>query len=685
MSNAFVEVVNHASTKFTNAAQCDMVVYTDGNSQSIHLGVSQSSNSFVKVGNQSFSTDILRMATGSNATAYSNVRDISSNWLGLSNTGTPVVSVYSPSYFVGSVDVGNSYYTFSNTGASNAMFNIAHSNIFMTDFTIESWVYYFAPPNQISFYGYLIGNMSATADINYWSFGLNSSRRLTFNTYANNLTSAGVFTSNTIALQTWTHIAMSYSNNEKALRLFINGSQQSNLTASNTTGSYWTVSNASSTTASNTGLTNTGAGNGYLTLGRSANSNNQCLVCDFRFKTGFCAGNSSQLHYLATDFNPSTRYTGDYIYPPGVFMGSNTAGFTNKPYGNGIYISSASSFNDANSAPYTAFHMGSGAYFGWTQFMFSYSNGVGGYAGAFNTTASGSNIKGEWLQLQFPQPTICTSYTLVSNLYTRFPKTWAMMGSTDASTWTMLDWITYPYQFSNLIPVTFPMTNSNAYTYYRMVVNSNNGADAWLSIHGLLFNSTSNNLPVPARTNVLLRASPVVNVQTNPFVITNNANVGVNTSNPTVTLDVNGDMNISGIYRTQSPYYWAQTTNHGTGTYKNAVLGFNGTPSTNVSWAYDNTTHRFYFPINGVYFVVIRGVLGNLSGNLLIRKNGIGLTRGHWNHDDAFENVSCQAIITAAVGDYCDCFVTNENTVSAGAPDATGATYGSIFIKYIAS
>lgn len=695
MSNAYVEVVNQASTKFVNAVQCDMTIYTDSNSQSIHLGVGQNSNSFLKIGDQSItcSGTTFSVVTGSTAAALSNIRETSCNWPTLSNVGTPVVSRMAPlnTQFIGSIDLGNTYYAFSNTGSSNARYNITHSNIFMmTDFTIESWVYYYGTVSNITFsesIGYLVGNMVPTTTTNYWSFGVNANRKLNFYFNANNAAQAALTTSNVIPLNTWTHIAMSYSNNQKVMRFFINGAVQSNLSSTN---ALWAVSNALSTGASNSGMTHVGPGAGYLVLGRFFNSNNPCFISDFRFKTGFAATNSNQLSFSVNDLNPATRYTGDYFYPPGVFMGSNTASFTNRPYGNGTYIASVSSFYDATSAPYTLFHPGSGYFAGWTPSTAPYTGTSGAYVGAVTTTISGSSYAGEWAQLQLPQALAVNGYTIISNYWPRAPRSFAFAGSTDGSTWTLLNNQSghTSATWSNLVPVTFYFANTTAYSHYRLVVTSNNGADSFLSIYGLYLNITSNNLPVPEGTNVLVRVPASQTTAGTSLVISPNGSFGVNTSNPTTMLDVNGDMNISRIYRAQTPYYWAQVTAHGSTAYNNAVLGFNFTPETNVPWAYDNTNHRFYFPVAGAYFIVIRGVLGAGGGGnwgtITIRKNGIHLTQGHWNHDDGWENVSCQAIIQATIGDYVDCWVREGNGVYAN--NGVGFPgYGSMFIKLIAN
>ena len=106
--------------------------------------------------------------------------------------------------------------------------------ITQSTFTVEAWVYMTATPTAP--YGVVVGDMSATVDTNYWSFGINSSNRVAFYWYsgsANNVSG-----STTIALNTWYHIAISVNTN--AISMYVNGVAQ---TLSGTT----TLSNRTAT------------------------------------------------------------------------------------------------------------------------------------------------------------------------------------------------------------------------------------------------------------------------------------------------------------------------------------------------------------------------------------------------------------------------------------------------------
>ena len=187
-----------------------------------------------------------------------------------------------------SIDIGASYYTFSNNGNTSAASNMAHSNILSTDFTIETWVNYYSDPlnpANVAYIPYLVGNMSPTALANYWSFGLTANRQLSFYMNANNTMGTAIYTqSNAVPINTWTHIGVSFVNATKSFTLYVNGVAQSNLLTNYAT--YVTIANSSATSATCSPVTHVGTGFGSLILGSLSTSNNPAYIHDFKMVTG---------------------------------------------------------------------------------------------------------------------------------------------------------------------------------------------------------------------------------------------------------------------------------------------------------------------------------------------------------------------------------------------------------------
>jgi hypothetical protein len=80
--NGYVEVVDQAAPRFTNAAQCDLVMYTDNSNQSIHMGTITGAQSALTITNSNIQARLPILASNndsSNAPAYT--------WSGDTNTG----------------------------------------------------------------------------------------------------------------------------------------------------------------------------------------------------------------------------------------------------------------------------------------------------------------------------------------------------------------------------------------------------------------------------------------------------------------------------------------------------------------------------------------------------------------------------------------------------------------------
>ena len=84
---------------------------------------------------------------------------------------------------------------------------------------------------------------------------------------------------------------------------------------------------------------------------------------------------------------------------------------------------------------------------------------------------------GMWFQLKFPSPKVIGAYSFTSgnDAHGRDPKDWRLEGSNDGISWDVLD-SRKDHIFTDFNQtVTFEFNNNTAYTFYRVVIESNNG------------------------------------------------------------------------------------------------------------------------------------------------------------------------------------------------------------------
>ena len=159
------------------------------------------------------------------------------------------------------------------------------------------------------------------------------------------------------------------------------------------------------------------------------------------------------------------------MYPPANMTGSNINTFSNLQYGNGTYIASGPN----RDAPFQMFDGNSNtvaAYWGGAYGTHpAASNNVNGgaYNQSISTTMSGSNYLGATWNIQLPEKIVPQSYTLQhSNDTNKMLTSWAMGGSSNGTSWELLDFVAQ----SNVPGFTIrnrSINTSNAYDYYRIV------------------------------------------------------------------------------------------------------------------------------------------------------------------------------------------------------------------------
>ncbi len=168
-------------------------------------------------------------------------------------------------------------------------------------------------------------------------------------------------------------------------------------------------------------------------------------------------------------------------YPPIALTSDNTT-ISGQAYGNGTYATSASTFYNAGgiSAPWKAFNKTTGtsaandegncwatSFTGGNQ----YNSVTGNYqAGLYSFTMSGTVYSGEWLRIQLPTSIVLTSYSVQARFTygLQAPRSWALGGSNDGTTWTLIETRSAQVYSNNELKIFTIGSTPAAYTYYAM-------------------------------------------------------------------------------------------------------------------------------------------------------------------------------------------------------------------------
>lgn len=193
--------------------------------------------------------------------------------------------------------------------------------------------------------------------------------------------------------------------------------------------------------------------------------NNQTLINNSGRQNVF--GN---INMTLGNYYPFTLYYGNTypIYPPNALTSNNTS-LSGLSYGNGTYITSASSESSISNYAFNAFNYvnDSGC---WRSFGTYNPNST------VSTITTQGNILGEWLQIQLPYPIFLDKFSMVPNTTGTTPtiltpKEIKILGSNNPTEpWNVI------YSESNINltnSINFFTVNANAsYIYYRVVVIS---------------------------------------------------------------------------------------------------------------------------------------------------------------------------------------------------------------------
>lgn len=182
----------------------------------------------------------------------------------------------------------------------------------------------------------------------------------------------------------------------------------------------------------------------------------------------------------------------DPIQIPEQAFTSPTTSFTTTVL-KGTFIESRSSEYNGDEAAWKVFDKNDNTIWTVEYIAHTYYKGTNAtYTGPKSTTIGGTAYTGEWVQLKFPSASVLTSYSLtaVGLNNGRNPKRWYLAGSSDGSTWSLLD-TRSEIGWSSTRTQTFTLSaQSSPLSYFRLIVyqiHSSSGY-SFLSLSGLSFN-----------------------------------------------------------------------------------------------------------------------------------------------------------------------------------------------------
>jgi hypothetical protein len=368
------------------------------------------------------------------------------------------------------------------TGASiqfPASVNSVNSNIWSFGaWTIELWMYPYYNNNAINGYPNII------SQTNGYNFGWDVNNVLKF-TYGTAGTS-GAYNGSPI-YNSWQHIALTYDGT--SIRLFQNGSLLQ--TNSSLTASSFTFTSAN-----------------YTFIGATPGTTNQYLpayISNMRLVYGQCmyaaaftpptgplqpvqgvnqAGrpygtvlllrNAPAPGRVLTSKFGGANSGGVLAFPPSAMTGYAT--LLNSGYGQGPYVATSSGFNGTNGPWFSFDKIGNTQ---WETYpAYSGSPPYGVTTGTVTTDVNGNSYAGEWIQIQTPSAIVLSGYQMQGSYYAQIqsPAKWWILGSRDGTSWNLVD---ARSGATNFTIGTYAVPSSQAFTYYRLVVNQLQGAGVY--------------------------------------------------------------------------------------------------------------------------------------------------------------------------------------------------------------
>jgi hypothetical protein len=240
-------------------------------------------------------------------------------------------------------------------------------------------------------------------------------------------------------------------------------------------------------------------------------------------------------------------------FPPAAMTTYTTT--LNAGYGQGTYIVAASTERTNNNAwmAYNRLFVANGGEWQPSGGYTASNPGPSAYTGTTITVdVNGASYGGEWLQVQLPSSVTASGYTVSvsSSAYASYlPGSWWVLGSRDGTNWYLVSSIsnvsqsTFSYINSAYYSVNIPVSSSQAFTYWRLIVRTINGVgstNTLPAVAGFFINGTIEGPSVSADGRLGLGVSNPVQA----LEVAGNSlfygRVGVGTTSPLYKLDVIG-------------------------------------------------------------------------------------------------------------------------------------------------
>lgn len=294
---------------------------------------------------------------------------------------------------------------------------------------------------------------------------------------------------------------------------------------------------------------------------------------------------------------------GPLSFPPAAMTSYATS--LSAGYGQGTYVASASSEYSGYGAAWQAFDKTNGAGNNTWASAQTYNTTTGVYTGSVVTVdINGNSYSGEWLQIQLPVSIILSSFTSTpqTNVSVNSPYNFVILGSRDGINWFLVFRISNYTSWVAATPVTFSVTSSQAFNYFRLVGQQIQPSNSLLDIGELVYNGT---------------------IEGANF--TSDGRLGLGSVAPTRALEVAGDAVVAG------------TVSSGTGLmFRNALyngdfrIAQRGTSFSSLSSVY--TLDRWFI---SQYGAVGNGTLSQIQSGLANFSNALQLattstTNGNW-------------------------------------------------------